>query len=114
MRLKKVKALIMTGVLALTTVLNVPVTANAAHLIPGGGGRKCNNTFGTYVDIYSMHSYVSIHSLSNGRICNMTRIAYSHDKICSSCGGTNESGYVKECTEKHSICSTYKKTCNEK
>ena len=113
MRLKKAKALIMAGVMALTAVMAVPVTANAAHFVPNGGGRQCNNSYGTYVDVAVTHSYVTPHRLSDGRSCNMTRMSYTHDKICSACGGTIESGYIKECTETHSICETYKHTCNE-
>ncbi len=113
MRFKKVKALMMAGVLALTTVMTVPMAAVAAqsHVNPHTGG-QCDNTYFNYVEKSVTSVYVmSPHQLTDGKKCNRTRLSYSHDKICSSCTATLETYCIFQCTETHSICVDPEKTC---
>ena len=112
MRLKRVKALVMAGVLVLTTAVAVPATANADHRNPKTGG-WCNNTYFMYKENSVTSVYViAPHALSDGRSCGRTRMSYDHDKLCSACGGTIEKSVIFQCTERHSTCPDTSKTCD--
>ena len=112
MRFKKVKALIVAGVMTLTSVLAVPATANAAHRIPGGGGMLCDNSYYYYVETSTTSVYyIAPHKLTDGRICNRARMSYAHEKICTGCLTILDRSTIFQCTEMHSACSNTSKSC---
>lgn len=89
-----------------------PREALAVHLIPGGEGRLCNNTYFSYAHTgFSQSKTIPPHQLTDGRICTRTRLFYIHAKICSACGGCIEENVIFDCSESHSICTDPVPTC---
>lgn len=114
MRFKKAKTLIVAGVLALMAVVTVPVTAKAAHVIEGSDGELCDNTYYYREEIGMRHIYYTNHQLTDGRRCTMSRMRYAHNRRCTSCHTVTMRDEVLDCTEKHTQCSIYIRSCNSK
>lgn len=91
------------------TVLAVNVFAD--HLIPGGQGQMCNNTY--YYIEHIEHigvGPIGSHIHTDGRTCVITGLTMRHAKKCASCHAIIGT-CVKTCTESHSICGGYYKNC---
>lgn len=107
MRLKKVKAFIMVGVLAFTTMISVPSIANAEHTNPNNQ-MKCDNSYYSFTHTgFTGSAYGTGHRLTTGEYCTPVRLSYVHSKYCTSCNALLGSGMSFMCIEDHSVCPTY-------
>ncbi len=114
MRLKKVKTLMVTGVMALMAVVIAPATAKAAHEVPNTDGILCDSTYFYREETGLTNIYFINHKLTDGRRCTISRMRYAHNRRCASCYGVVLRTEILDCTDKHTICPTYIRSCNSR
>lgn len=110
--IKKMKVMFMAmALMVVATASTSPAVVSYATEQPDhytGEGYGCNNTYRVYTHTGFSHSTpVYTHVLSDGRVCEASRLIYLHRVECSACHYIFDTNAAGECTEEHSKCGTH-------